>query len=59
MEACKGKNCNKNILTSKEYYDKLDNEYNIKYQETEEEFWTNLGISYNDWVKEWEKVKFD
>ena len=24
-----------------------------------EEFWSNLGISYNDWVKEWEKVKFD
>ena len=59
METCKSKSCNKNILTSKEYYDKLDNEYNIKYKETEEEFWNNLGISYNYWVKEWEKVKFN
>jgi hypothetical protein len=58
MESCKSNN-NKKVLTANEYYGKLDCEYNSKYQETEEEFWSNLGISYNDWVKEWEKVKFD
>lgn len=54
MESCKSNN-NKKVITANEYYEKLDYEYSIKYQETEEEFWSNLGISYNDWVKEWEK----
>lgn len=50
---------NKNILTSKEYYDKQYNEYNVKFLETEEEFWNDLGISYNEWVIQWKNVKFN
>lgn len=58
MENSKNSN-NKNKLTTEEYYEKLDYEYNSMYKETEDQFWNDLGISYNEWVKQWEKVKFN
>jgi hypothetical protein len=58
MENSKNSNT-KNKLTVNEYYEKLDYEYNSMYEETEDQFWNDLGISYNEWVKEWEKVKFN